>query len=223
MQANHKLGQIILLSALDSPNVAIALQQHLRFSTTAPKVGYLASGHDAERQYFKATRGIYQSFGAQMQHYCELTQDYSDQAFDQLLECDAIHLAGGDTFAFLQGIIDRNVAPKLVEYYLQGGCLIGLSAGAMLLTDSIATAPLCGDNNTVGVTDLTALELYPNLYVPHVTEPSALVPVLTQWVNQQHPVIADMTVVLASDNDVIVYSHGQQQIYGQPLFWSATN
>ncbi|QLE85876.1 peptidase S51 [Shewanella sp. Scap07] len=220
MASHQQLGKLILLSALDSPNVAIALQQHMRFSTSAPNVGYLASGHEAQRQYFSATQQVYASFGAQMDTYCELTQDYSAQAFSDLLNCDMIHLAGGDTFGFLQGVIQRQVSEQLVQYYLQGGSFIGLSAGAMLLTDTIATAPLCGDNNAVGLKDLSGLGLYPNLYVPHVTDPQALVPKLQQFADDHVDQLHSDTVVLASDNDVIVYSHGQQQVYGQPLFWS---
>jgi dipeptidase E len=58
----------------------------------------------------------------------------------------------------------------LRQYAARGGVLIGVSAGAILMTPDIATAALCGDEPLEGETDLAALHLVDFAFVPHFGE-----------------------------------------------------
>jgi peptidase E len=78
-----------------------------------------------------------------------------------------INLSGGNTFRFLKSIKERGAESRLVEYARNGGILIGVSAGAMILTPSIESAFICGDVNTVGLSDLEGLELVSFFFDPH--------------------------------------------------------
>jgi dipeptidase E len=60
-----------------------------------------------------------------------------------------------------------------VEYVNNGGILIGVSAGAMLLTLNIESAYICGDENLVGLTDLSSLNLVPFMFEPHSNKSSS--------------------------------------------------
>ncbi len=56
---------------------------------------------------------------------------------EELLSCDGIHLSGGDPFQFLGSIHKRDFGPVLRKYNENGGILLGISAGAIVLTPSI--------------------------------------------------------------------------------------
>ncbi|WP_299807647.1 Type 1 glutamine amidotransferase-like domain-containing protein [uncultured Shewanella sp.] len=161
--ANAKMALKTLLATLTKPSSSTGLQ-----AITPIKVGYIASQPDPQREYFQQTKILYQSFGAELSVYLELEADFSQTALEQLLSCDAIHLSGGDTYRFLKALKSRKLQPVLRQYAINGGALIGVSAGAMIMTPSIASAPLCGDTNNCELEDLSALNLVDFLFAPHI-------------------------------------------------------
>ena len=161
--ANARVAINTLLSTLTEANSSNKLQ-----AITPIKVGYIASQPDPQREYFEQTKALYQTCGAELSVYLELEAGFSQHTLEQLLSCDAIHLSGGDTFRFLKALKSRQLLPVLRQYAINGGALIGVSAGAMIMTPSIASAPLCGDINDCELEDLSALNLVEFLFAPHI-------------------------------------------------------
>ena len=55
----------------------------------------------------------------------------------------------------------------LKEFFASGGVLIGVSAGAILMTPDTSTSSLCGDEPYPGLEDLSGLGLVDFAVVPH--------------------------------------------------------
>jgi len=90
--------------------------------------------------------------------------------FDRALESDLIYFGGGNTF-YLLFHLRRSGFCDLVQEYLDGGGMVaGESAGAIVLTNNIATAgfpEFDRDDNDIGIKDLQALDLVSFEFFPH--------------------------------------------------------
>lgn len=167
--------KLALLSDPNTENAQAAidalLQSLISINKHSPlRVGYIASQPDPHREFYQQAQQMYQALGAELSVYLELEGGFSQQSLECLLNCDAIHLSGGDTYRFLKGLKNRKLFPVLRQYAINGGGLIGISAGAMIMTPSIASASLCGDINHCGLDDLSALNLVDFMFTPHIDQ-----------------------------------------------------
>jgi dipeptidase E len=132
-----------------------------------PQIGYISAGPDPERRDFAHRRGYYAGIGADLTVYLDSDQAAANPDWAALLLCDAIHLSGGDTFGFLYWLGNKGVLPRLKQYVRDGGVLVGVSAGAILMTPSVTSATLCGDIRTVPLASDDALHLVDFHFWPH--------------------------------------------------------
>lgn len=132
-----------------------------------PKIGYIPSSSDTERKYYRERKAFYNQLGMDLDVYFELDKEYRPDLLDSLLDCDAIHLSGGNTYYFLHYLRFRNMIDTLIRYVAQGGILIGVSAGSILMTPNISISSLCGDEIIEGETDFSGLGLVDFSFVPH--------------------------------------------------------
>jgi len=106
-------------------------------SNDNPKIGYIPSCSDVNRKYFNERKEHYRKLGITDLIYFDLDKEYDESKLCELLTCDAIHLSGGDTYNFLKLIKKRNFDKTIIEYVNNGGILIGISAGAMIMSHNI--------------------------------------------------------------------------------------
>jgi dipeptidase E len=137
------------------------------FKKSRPTVGFIPSASDPERKYYNDRKAFYTQLGMDLSVYFELDVAWQPDRLKSLLECDAIHLSGGNTFYFLMWLRKRKMMDVLREYVANGGVLVGVSAGAILMTPDITTSLLCGDELIPGETDFTGLGLVDFAFVPH--------------------------------------------------------
>ena len=138
------------------------------FNKSRPTVGFIPSASDPERKYFNDRKAFYNQLGMDLRAYFELDSEWEPDRLNQLLECDAIHLSGGNTYYFLYWLRKRNMISVLTRYVATGGILIGVSAGAILMTPDISTSSLCGDELVPGETEFSGLGLVDFAFVPHL-------------------------------------------------------
>ena len=131
-----------------------------------PNVGYVASSPDPERIYLGSREAFYATLGAELTTYVDSENCKTPGVMDTLLECDAIHLSGGNTFEFLAWLKQSGLITELERYAQQGGVLVGVSAGAIIMTPSIKTSLLCGDI-AISDGDYRGLGLVPFNFWPH--------------------------------------------------------
>jgi len=135
-----------------------------------PTIGYLPSSPDPDRSWFWPQANYYSRRGASLRFF-GLESEFQPRAIPELLSCDAIHLTGGNTFQFQYWLRQRGMIDHLREYAACGGVLIGVSAGAILMTPDISTSYLCGDLPYTGVEEYAGLGLVDFAFVPHFDGP----------------------------------------------------
>lgn len=134
---------------------------------SAPSIGYIPSSSDPERFFFNEIRAYYAALGASVDVFFELDVSFSAAVLPSLLACDAVHLSGGNTFYFLHWLRRRAMLSVLTDYVAGGGVLIGVSAGAILMTPDVSTSALCGDALVEGLDDHSGLGLVDFHFLPH--------------------------------------------------------
>lgn len=99
----------------------------------------------------------------------DLETESEKQIMHTITESDVIWFYGGNTYYLLNQIKKRNAAVYLEKFVRQEGKIFaGESAGSMIATPSIETSTIKpAVENTVGLTDLTALNFVPFELSPH--------------------------------------------------------
>ncbi len=134
----------------------------------SPRIGYIPSSTDPERIWFGQQQIYYKTFGVDLSVYFELEIEYVPEKITDLLTCDAIHLSGGSTYNLLFWLRAREFVSILHNYVANGGVLIGVSAGSILMTPEISTTHLCGEEPSHKLNDLHALNLVDFAFLPHL-------------------------------------------------------
>ncbi|HEX3852351.1 MAG TPA: Type 1 glutamine amidotransferase-like domain-containing protein [Polyangiaceae bacterium] len=143
----------------------------LQFLAPGTSVGYIPASPDRARRFFSGFARHYERLGIALQFF-GLEDEFQPEQLAQLLQLEAIHLSGGNTFRFLHWLRARNLVPELQKYVAQGGVLIGVSAGAILMTRDIRSAAICGDApypapSDPSHSDATGLGLLDFVVLPH--------------------------------------------------------
>jgi dipeptidase E len=206
--------KLALLSSHDTDKGKEAISKILSSNYDSAKQGaFLASQPDPKLFFYGLVADTYKSVGYEVDHYLDFEEGYSDESFEKALSYPFIHLSGGNTFRFLKSIQDRGAESRLAEYARNGGILIGVSAGAMILTPSIESAYICGDENTVGLSNLKGLELVSFLFDPHSSKKDSNIDKLS----------GEFDLLMASDDDAFLLIDGQEKFIGSPKRIASTN
>ena len=129
-----------------------------------------------------------------------------------LLACDAIHLSGGDTFYFLHWLRRRGMLSVLQRYVADGGLLIGVSAGAILMTANIGISTNYGDTPLAGDPDWTGLGLVDFAFVPHLDSHPDGIKTMQEYADRHQ-----VTVYGCRDGDGLIVQEQQVRCIGDVL------
>lgn len=208
----HSIMTVFLLSDTENPNPVLQKRLREEISATGNKIAYISSEpQDERREYFGRTAEEYRAIGKDISlAYFDLSGAYSDNALARLADFGVIHLSGGNTFAFLDALRKRNIRPLLERHLQNGGLIIGVSAGAVVLTPTINTASVGdGDVNAIGTTDLTALRFVDFSFLPHFYDTEQERALAKEYSTASH-----MTLYTCSDNDGIFVHAGKLEMLG---------
>lgn len=136
--------QLVLYSTQGSTQSDALDARLLRLLPPRCTVGYIPASPDRDRRFFSGFARHYERLGIALRFF-GLEDEFQPEELAELLQLDAIHLSGGNTFRFLHWLRVRGLFAKLQSYVAQGGVLIGVSAGAILMTRDIRSAAICGD------------------------------------------------------------------------------
>ncbi|WP_427914851.1 Type 1 glutamine amidotransferase-like domain-containing protein [Ramlibacter sp. MMS24-I3-19] len=138
--------RLALLSELTEHQDATISDRLMRLlGVERPRIAYLASQPDPYRVYFEQARSCYKHLGADLAVYLDSETVPGGGGSGSLIGCDAVHLSGGNTYSFSTWLSGAGLFQCLRQFAADGGALIGVSAGAILITPCIDTASLCGD------------------------------------------------------------------------------
>jgi dipeptidase E len=174
-----------------------------------PKLAYIPSASDRTRKYYREKCGYYKRYGIEDPLYFDLNREYDPTLTAELLACDAVHLAGGDPFQFLASIRKRNFGPVLKKYHSGGGILLGISAGAIVLTPSINISHVFYKSQTdqhqaVGLVDFH--------FLPHWNRREDRMEDVIRF-SKEH----NATVYACRDGDGVVICDGRREMMGEVL------
>lgn len=180
---NNRTIDFELLRIIDKPN---------------PKLAYVSSCTDHNRFYYAACVNYYQGINIKQVDYYDLDCEYDEDIIDQIFGYDVIHLSGGNTFYFLDLMRKRQFIPKLLNYLNKGGILVGVSAGSILMTQTIEIARM-EDEDVVGSPDTKALGLVDFEILPHMIDDEEHFDYIKEYAKQNK-----VTVYACYDGDGIV-------------------
>lgn len=202
--------RLILYSDMES-TIQLALNERLLHwvGHAHPLIGYISAAPDASRVYFERARQCYLAQGMELS--CYVDSNSSENELAAVFACEVIHLSGGNTFSFLHWLKQRGLLAKLRHYALSGGFLIGVSAGAILMTPSVASAELCADVREAGLTDDAALGLVDFHFWPHFEPRQGRAPRLMQLTS------ALAHLYRCPDDAAIVVEGDQIELFGSAL------
>lgn len=137
--------------------------------------------------------------------------DFDFQDPSELKRYDVIEMIGGNPYYLLQSIRKNHFSP-ILQHFAESKCLIGCSAGSLVLTPSLALIDLYSpEMNFVGLKDLTALQVTDTLIVPHystfITRYDSFEEKCAAYEEQNH-----CTVVRLNDGDAVILSHGTVRV-----------
>lgn len=136
----------------------------------SPVVTFIPSSSYLSEQEFKAFVRHYSRFKISRFIHFPVDVPFDRIIFQEVMRSDVIHLAGGNTFYFLNSLRKAKLLPELRKYAEKGGILTGLSAGAILMTENIDMAAYPDfdrDENHVNLKNLAALNLLNFAFFPH--------------------------------------------------------
>ena len=173
-----------------------------------PKIGFIPSCSDLTRKHFNERKDHYKSLGITDLFYFDLDKEYDEKKIAELLCCDAIHLSGGNPFNFLYLLKKRNFINILQDYSIKGGILIGISAGAMLMSKTIEIAELIDEDN-IGLEDNESLGFVDFDFMPHWEQNRGLLSELLEYSERKNRLI-----YACSDSDGIIVNNDKIKLLG---------
>ncbi|MFT4184549.1 MAG: Type 1 glutamine amidotransferase-like domain-containing protein [Rhizobium sp.] len=177
------------------------------------RIGYIPSGPEPDRRFFNESEQYYRIYGLEMSLFYDLEETHGAEDRQALFACDAIHLTGGHTGEYLQRLRRSGMLPLLRDWALAGGILIGTSAGAILMTPTIATDALFTGEMPEALTKETALDLVPFEFFPHLNEKVSYLPELVRYSRfTSRPILA------CNDGDGVVVSQGRAHCIGEAVW-----
>jgi dipeptidase E len=171
--------------------IDLRLLEMMRSKGPGKCIGYIASGPEPEQRFFKERKAYYTRFGLDLSKFHDLDEPHSAEETSSLFACDAIHLAGGHTAGFLARLKRSATFDKLRNWALNGGLLIGTSAGAILMTPTTATDAIFAGRQLEELEHEAALNLLPFEFFPHLGGNPAYLPALIRYSKYtSNPIIA---------------------------------
>ena len=207
---------LLTSSGLSKRVIGEALQGMFDKSPSEVKVGFIPTAANIE-PYSKDW--VISQFN-QLQRYGFYQIDIVDIAADgvdwraRLEECDMLWLSGGNTF-YLLDQVRKNGFDEWLRENIDSKVYVGGSASSILMTPTIAVAGLePGDENVVGLTDLTGLGYVDFEIEPHCD--AARIEAMKEYAERSDNAvyaIDDLTAIKVVDGNTQVISGGSWKLY----------
>jgi dipeptidase E len=176
-------------------------------------IGYVPSGPEPDLRFYRQRQSHYARMGLNLDLFFNLEQPVTESRIGDLFACDAIHLPGGHTRGFLHRLRDGGLAEPLANWARNGGLLIGTSAGAILMTPSVAVDAIFSEEAPESVLDGAGLDLVPFEFFPHLNAKADYLSLLLNYSKNM-----SRTIAACSDGDGVVIDGGAIECIGQ-IVW----
>jgi dipeptidase E len=177
------------------------------FNKTSLSIAYIPSCSDLTRKYFNQKIDYYKALGIEDLKYFDLDEEYDALTVNEIFNYDAIHLSGGNTFYFLHLLRKRGLIDLLGAYVKDGGILIGISAGSIIMTNDISVAGVGeeSDENIIGIEDKIGLGLVDFEFAPHWNGSMEYLELISKYAKDKNKVVyacKDGDGIIINGNDI---------------------
>ncbi len=205
------MKKLLLYSAQETPeDHKVNLELMRLIAKPNPRIAYVPSDFVNESSWFQGKKTYYAQYGATLEEPVRFGAVLLESELQNLFSFDAIHLSGGDTPRFLTLLREHNLLERLRDYVTGGGVLIGISAGAIIMTTNIFTAYDCGDERPAEPFDHSALGLVDFAFMPHYTAE-------LESQCQELALELNRTLYACQDGDGIVVNGNEIKLIGEVL------
>jgi dipeptidase E len=162
------MKRAVLFSRITDTNSQAILSQIFNAEIKDKILAYMPSdGTTNSAIYIEEWRSYAQRFGAGFNVINNHSSDEAEKA--KLLDSNILVISGGNTFALINNLRKSGLDQAIIDFTQKPNFILaGFSAGAIVLTPTIAVCNLPGfDENLVGITDLKGLEVFDFEVFPH--------------------------------------------------------
>ncbi|MBZ9634100.1 peptidase E [Clostridium tagluense] len=203
------MGALILLSDFtENDNVNLKRKMQEIFLDKKYTISYIPSMSDIKLKYFEQAKMELSKYGNFQFDYFDIDDFCNIEKIEKIFESEIIYLSGGNTYYFLNNLKKRYLITRLRKYVENGGHIIGLSAGAIIMSKDISSAKF-GDKDIVGLSDLSSLALVDFDFMPHWNQDSNYLEDL-----KEHSKNTGNTVYACNDGDGIIVMDNKVHFYG---------
>lgn len=128
-----------------------------------------------------------------------------DISYDEVSDFDVLYVCGGNTFFLLDKIRKTGFDKVIKDFIKKERVYVGVSAGSIILGPDIEIAGI-GDDNDIGLKDLTGLNIISSVISPHYSEKKK------KAVNDFKEKISYPVIPLTDEQALIVYDHKKEII-----------
>ena len=202
---------IFLLSSTNSLAPELSEKLKTEISKRGNRIAYIPSAPlGDDRYFFNSTRNDFREIdGGTELDYFDLGDSFSDDELSKIKEYKIVFLSGGNTFTFLDNARKRKLKDILVEVLDNGGLIIGVSAGAIIMTDTIDIA-LGADSNDVSMTDFTGFEFVHDIFYPHASFSDEEMEMLRRYTKT-----ANQDLLICAEDSGVYYEYNKRTLFGR--------
>ena len=173
----------------------------------SPRILYVASVRNARSKVFEEKKSYYTKLGFPEVTLLEPEYLTTEDIRTALSSAEVVHLSGGDVIAFAQRLKRTGCDVLLKEFVTRGGVLVGVSAGAMILSSSFKTATLFRERGEFFGLGLIDFEI-----VPHAEEHFPKQDILRKFALDNK-----IQMFAMNDGDVVVVHGKKVRTFGAPV------
>lgn len=170
-----------------------------------------ASKAEEDRSYVRKQERVMTEYGIQVEDV-DIEGKNEQELREILKNKDVIYVEGGNTFYLLKYVRESGFDKVVKELINKGIIYIGVSAGSYVACPTIEMATWKhADNNVVGLTDLTGMNLVPFLMSVHY-EPQHKDIIKSEMAKTNYPVkiLTDQQALLVKDEQVELVGVGPE-------------
>ena len=171
-----------------------------------PRIKYLPSAHSARHKPFEEKKSYYLKLGFSDVSLIEPEASSWDECNLAISNADVVHLSGGEVIAFSQRLRTTGCDELLRSFVNRGGVVLGVSAGAMILSQSFKTASLFQERGEFSGMGLVDFEI-----IPHSNEHFPRQDLLEKFAKEK-----SISIYAMNDGDIVVVHGKKIRTYGTP-------
>lgn len=203
---------ILLLSDFtynDNENLLAEIRS--RFTNRKYSLAYIPSSTDYSLKYFNNVKHHLSKYGNFDMQMFDIDMIARQTEMKEIFKKDVIYFSGGNPFYFLFKIKKHGLIQHVRDYYLNGGNLIGLSAGGILMAETIEISYF-GCENAIKLKDLSGFAFIDFEIMPHWKSNEKFLKELLDYT-----VRTKRKVVTINDGEGILIDNEQCKLFGKFL------